>query len=303
MGIKPWRQIQPGFDPQIIGAIMSSYFGGRAEIHRRREIIQTLYTDFASMYPTVCTLMGLWRFVIASGMTHEDATADAQAFLDQATVADLRKSETWRELQVLVQVLPDADIFPVRARYGSEPIATIGLNYLSADQPLWFTLADCLASKLLSGKSPNVTKAIRFRPLEPQANLRPVAINGNKTYQVHPKHDDFYKRVIDLRRSVQARQKTRKSEGADEAELKQLKSEQLALKILANATSYGIFIELNVDDPDDAEKSDSNPRFGGLADCKQRQAREPRRFLSSALGNFDNRRSATDACRHRATAH
>ena len=112
MGIKPWREIQPDFDPAIIGAIMSSYFGGRAEIYRRREIVQTLYTDFTSMYPTVCTLMGLWRFVIASGMTHEDATADAQAFLDRATVADLKRSETWRELCVIVQVVPDADIFP-----------------------------------------------------------------------------------------------------------------------------------------------------------------------------------------------
>src|SRR5271167_138440 len=149
MGIAPWRQVQPDFDPEIIGAIMSSYFGGRAEVHRRREIVQTLYTDFTSMYPTVCSLLGLWRFVIALGMTHEDATADAQAFLDRATVANLKRSETWRELLVLVQVVPDADIFPVRARYGSEPIATIGLNYLSAHQPLWFTLADCLASKLL----------------------------------------------------------------------------------------------------------------------------------------------------------
>ena len=109
MGIKPWREVQPDFDPEIIGAIMSSYFGGRAEIHRRREIVQTLYCDFASMYPTVCTLMGLWRFVIASGMTHEDATGDAQAFLDRVTVADLKRSETWSELPVLVQVRPEAD--------------------------------------------------------------------------------------------------------------------------------------------------------------------------------------------------
>ena len=60
-----------------------------------------------------------------------------------------------------------------------------------------------------------------------------------------------YKRVIDLRRSVQANQTSRKKEGADEAQVKRLESEQLALKILANATSYGIFIELNVDDPDE----------------------------------------------------
>src|SRR5208337_4898915 len=194
--------------------------------------------------------------------------------------------ETWRELQVLVQDLPDADIFPVRARYGSEPIATIGLNYLSGDQPLWFTLTDCLASKLLSGKSPKVTKAIRFRPLEPQANLRPVAINGNKLYQVHPKHDDFYKRVIDLRRSVKARQKARGSEGADEAELKRLESEQLALKILANATSYGIFIELNVDDPDEVESPIQIHASAGSRIANSAKRENPGDFFHPLLGTL-----------------
>ncbi len=201
-GIKPWRQTQPDFDPEIIGAIMSSYFGGRARNSSPSGNRPNALLDFASMYPTVCTLMGLLHFVIASGMAHEDATADAQAFLDRTTVADLARRETWSQLHVLVQVLPDTDIFPVRSRYGSEPIATIGLNYLSADQALWFTLADCMASKLLTGKSPKVTKAIRFRPLEPQAALRPIAISGNERYRVHPTHDDFYKRVIDLRRSL-----------------------------------------------------------------------------------------------------
>jgi hypothetical protein len=95
--------------------------------------------------------------------------------------------------------------------------------------------------------------------LEPQPALRPVAVNGNKDYWVDPITEDFYKRVIDLRRSVQARQKARAGEGADEAELKRLESEQLALKILANATSYGIFIELNVDEPDDADTCSCRP--------------------------------------------
>jgi hypothetical protein len=65
MGVQPWREAQTGFDPATLGAIMSSYFGGRAEVHIRRTIVPTLYCDFASMYPTVCTLMGLWWFVIA----------------------------------------------------------------------------------------------------------------------------------------------------------------------------------------------------------------------------------------------
>jgi hypothetical protein len=48
--------------PATLGAIMSSYFGGRAEVHIRRAIVPTVYCDFASMYPTVCTLMSLWRW-------------------------------------------------------------------------------------------------------------------------------------------------------------------------------------------------------------------------------------------------
>ena len=81
MNIRPWRLVQRDFPNDILGAIMSSYFGGRAEVHRRREVVRTLYCDFASMYPTVCTLQRLWRFVIATGVDWADATAEAQTFL------------------------------------------------------------------------------------------------------------------------------------------------------------------------------------------------------------------------------
>ena len=128
------------------------------------------------MYPTVCTLMGLWRFVIAQGVNEEDATAETQAFLDSVQLDDLQDAATWKKMTTLVQVEPEADIFPVRARYAprikaeskSGDMPTIGVNYLSADRPLWFTLADCVASKLLTGKAPKVVRAIRFTPKPPQ---------------------------------------------------------------------------------------------------------------------------------------
>jgi hypothetical protein len=50
MGVRPWRELQPNFPNALIGAIMSSYFGGRAEVHLRREVRQVLYCDFLSMY-------------------------------------------------------------------------------------------------------------------------------------------------------------------------------------------------------------------------------------------------------------
>lgn len=46
---------------------IGTYFGGRS-VRIRRQTRQVILCDFLSMYPTVCTLMGLWRFVIAEGM-------------------------------------------------------------------------------------------------------------------------------------------------------------------------------------------------------------------------------------------
>ena len=80
----------------------------------------------------------------------------------------------------------------------------IGVNYLSADRPLWFTLADCVASKLLTGKAPKVVRAMRFTAKPPQPGLRAVAIAGKPRFRVDPYKDDFYKRVIELRRRVKA---------------------------------------------------------------------------------------------------
>ena len=259
MSVRPWREVQSDFDPATLGAIMSSYFGGRAEVHIRRTIVPTLYCDFASMYPTVCTLMGLWWFVIAQGVTEEDATVETQTFLDDVQLSDLQNPESWKRLTTLVQVLPEADIFPVRARYAtrikeqtkSADMPTIGVNYLSSERPLWFTLADCVASKLIVGKAPTIVRAIRFAPKPPQAGLRSLKIAGHAEYAVDPYKDDFYKRVIELRRRVKAEHKKAERRDKNSQEVKNLDMNQLALKILANATSYGIFIELNVEDADD----------------------------------------------------
>lgn len=237
---------------------MSSYFGGRAEVHIRRTIVPTLYCDFASMYPTVCTLMGLWRFVIAQGVDEGDAIAETQAFLDDVKLGDLQDPSSWERLTTLVQVKPEEDIFPVRTRYAthikqrtkSADMPTIGVSFLSFERPLWFTLADCVASKLLVRKAPKVVRAIRFAPKPPQDGLRSLKIAGHTEYAVDPYKDDFYKRVIELRRRVKAELKEAKQRNPVGQEAKNLDMDQLALKILANATSYGIFIELNIEDAD-----------------------------------------------------
>ena len=133
MNIRPWRDLQPDFPDYLIGIILSAYFGGRSEVHHRRIISEVRYCDFLSMYPTVCTLMGLWRFVIASGVTWWDSTAETTAFLETVNFGELNNPNCWPELTTLVQVAPNKDVLPVRANYGGDHQSTIGLNYLTSE--------------------------------------------------------------------------------------------------------------------------------------------------------------------------
>jgi hypothetical protein len=128
--------------------------------------------------------MGLWQFVIAKEIRWRDSTEDATRFLSDVALADLRDPATWPRLTTLVQIAPDDDVVPVRAPYMGEQQATIGVNYLHSGEPLWFTIADCIASKILTGKTARVLKAVSFEPGPQQEGLTPIRITGDPDYEV-----------------------------------------------------------------------------------------------------------------------
>lgn len=92
----------------------------------------------------------------------------------------------------------------MRAQYDCKAY-TIGLNYLSSKQRLWYTLADAIASKLLTGKTPEILEAITFSPKAPQQGLKAIFIAGNRNYRIDPETSEFFKRIIDLRSTVKDR--------------------------------------------------------------------------------------------------
>jgi len=142
------------------------------------------------------------------------------------------------------------------------------LNYLTAESSLWFTLADCVVSKLLTGKIPKFEKAITYSLGKRQEDLKPIKILGLDDYAIDPNSDDPFIRLIDLR---------------DEAKAKGDSIEK-TLKIIANSTSYGIFIEIN---RDDAPKSEKLHVFGPNGDCIEKDSKaieEPGRFFHPLLG-------------------
>ena len=138
--------------------------------------------DFLSMYHHGMHPDGPVVVRRGRGMAGASAAARTQggAAGEDITVDDLRRQEIWRELTILVRVRPDADVFPVGNDYDGKGQPTIGANCLSANKGgLWFTLADCIASKLHTGKAPVVLEALRFQPGPLQVDLREIDLPGD----------------------------------------------------------------------------------------------------------------------------
>jgi hypothetical protein len=267
MGIKPLLGCNPSFPRERFGEIFCAYYGGRAEVRIRREVREVLYCDFKSMYPTVNALMGLWEFVIANGMTVHETTDETQSFLETIQLEDLQKPATWRKLRTLVRLIAQDDVLPVRCKYDDQSV-TIGLNHLTTSEPLWYTLADCIVSKLLTGRCPRIDKAKTYRPGPAQEGLKPTKILGLEEFAIDPTTDDFFTLLVDLRDKAKA---------AGNAAEK-------ALKIIANSTSYGIFIEVNRDDASKAEPLSVCGPNGERLNIVTKCIEDPGRYFNPLLG-------------------
>lgn len=112
-------------DPDRTARSLHSYFGGRTEVRIRRKPVRIVQTDFLSMYPTACTLMGLWRFVIAGTIIERDSTDEIRALLASTQPDDWREQAAWRSLTTLVRVRCAEDKVPVRTYYQGEQHASI----------------------------------------------------------------------------------------------------------------------------------------------------------------------------------
>jgi hypothetical protein len=112
--------------------------------------------------------------------------------------------------------------------------SNIGINPLTSKEPIWYAGPDLVAATLLTGRPPTILSAIKLEPSGQQTGLTSVSLRG--MIEIDPARDDFFKVVIEARARVRSDQSLPKKE-----------REALAyfLKILANAGSYGLFVEVN----------------------------------------------------------
>ena len=240
MGIAPILERQWRFPKRYLGYAQSAFFGGRTSAHIRKVPVPVVYTDFLSMYPTVNALMGLWNYVIAEEIAVvPDCAGEIERFLKQITPELLFDPTTWSKLRAFVRVIPDGDVLPTRARYSRESNDyQVGLNHLHAisndpQHGLWFALPDLVASVILTGRIPKMVDAFRILPKGQLRGLRPVELRGAVT--IDPRRQDFFRTVIEERKRL-----------ASNISLSAEERDRLdkSLKVLANATTYGIFAEM-----------------------------------------------------------
>ncbi|NPE29446.1 hypothetical protein HNV12_16100 [Methanococcoides sp. SA1] len=243
LGIKPFLDLNPDFPSEIIGNIMTSYYGGRCECKIRKVPVKVTTLDFTSMYPTVTMVMDLWKFMIAESLETEDVTEEIKDMLSKLNLPYLQNKGNWKDFVVMVKLQSEGDILPVRMDYkGSNTGYNVGVNYLTSDKDLWYALPDVIASVILTGKVPKIVEAIRYIPKGIQKGLRKSQILG---IDIDPAKDNLVQVLVEERQNIKLQMKDISKE---KPEYQQLKSRAQAIKILVNAMSYGIFIELNPED-------------------------------------------------------
>src|SRR5215469_2892221 len=195
------------------------------------------------MYPTVNRLMDLWSFVIK---LVEHCEAEIHDFLTKLIRTELFKPATWKQLTGFVQIIPDGDSLPVRAKYSRESNDwQVGIAHFYGDEnnAPWYSLPDVVVSVLETGRVPNIVNAFRIVPNGILPGLTPLKLRG--VIEVDPRSRDLFQVVIEERKRLGSRN------DLSPAEKKRLDK---ALKVLANSTSYGIYAEMNRQESDQDSK-------------------------------------------------
>lgn len=242
LGIFTFRELNPDIEDEELGFQMGALYAGRVEAAYRHIPVKCEVLDFTSMYPSVVVLTGLWEFMISSGYEKVEATEEIKAFIDQIKMEDFQNPETWKNLIGVVKIRPNNDFLPTRTGYDDNSgEKTVAIQNVSSKHILPYHLMDVIASKIITGKTPEIIEGFYYKPKKPQVTLRPTTVLG---FEIDPLKDNLYKFLVEKRAELKNIAKTLED---DDPEKANLLAKAQALKIISNGTSYGIYIEENTE--------------------------------------------------------
>ncbi len=265
----------------VMAAVLETYYGGRTETKVRRIPIPGTYVDFKSHYPTVFALMGMWSYVAAQEIYAADEDpSTVMRWLDDLTVDDLFQRDSWTKFNAIVQIQPDNDSLPTRAAYGDGRNFNVALTNRVGGPAQYWTLADTVASRLMTGRTPQILRVIRFRPGRQQEGLRSIEIAANRSYSIRPHDDDFVKSLVELRTELKdAADRARSSQAAT------LRATAEGLKIAANSVAYGIAIEINTVEHSKRPLVTVELPDGSSYQCRITRTEEPGRWFNPVVAS------------------
>jgi hypothetical protein len=225
----------PKLPPAITGRLMAAFYAGKVECRvRGREVQDVALLDFTSQYPSLFCLLGAEDYLTAGNLVPKDSTSEVRSLVENLTFEDLFRPETWRDPRMwsLCEVEPDGAILPIRSTYGGPAggAPTIGWNHVTTEEgvTLPYLVPDLVAARFLGGRVPRIVQATTFEPKGCQ-DVRPLSILGVEV----GRSDNLVQTLVETRI---LEKRTRK---------RGWRSRSDGLKMLANAGSYGIFVEVN----------------------------------------------------------
>jgi hypothetical protein len=276
---------------KLCGVAMEAMVGARAECGVRHQIREVVNKDFKSQYPTINIKLGLQSLLLAERVeTYEDECTAAgdwlkggkdAAFLKSVSILDsddgkgapyvfgekalLGKdkedsNKVWRQLLGFALVDPAGTILPLRTAFQDDAdkddgkaSINVGMAEIEHGPAIWVTYLDVLASKFLTGKMPRLLRTMRMIPVGRQPNLTKISFFGDPAYEIDLTQPDvdIFKRILEMRDEIKAKMSDL-AKGS--SEYNRLNAMQLALKLIANSTSYGVFVQFDVDEREKATK-------------------------------------------------
>jgi len=250
MGVTPPLERWLDFPRDALGIAQSAFYGGRTSVRIRKAFVPVQYLDFLSDYPTVNALLGNIETLRAADVTWDGCTAEAQGLIATLDPETLFDPKTWPMLNFFAEIVLDGSgVFPVRAAYDDAETGDrlIGMVRATSNAPAWYHGCDLAASIAMTNERPTILRAYRVVPkrnangtIKTVPGLRAVDFAGYAT--IDPALEDVFARVIEQRQAAK-RDETLSSE-----ERKRLDK---GLKVIANATAYGIYAEVNAQDEGD----------------------------------------------------
>jgi hypothetical protein len=256
LGVVPFAQAHPNFDYKIAGIFAEGYSGGRSNLDCRHQVRQCVYVDGKSEYPSANGLMDNQSLLLAESIDVKWDDPETKAFLESLDIHKLLMRETWPRLKGMAFIEPDSEILQIRANFdsGNPTVSNVGTVKVRSGPPIWISFPDLAYSLLMTGKCPTILKTVELIPIGRRAT-HPLNIMGDPDYRIDLSLEggqDLFVRPIDLRTKLKKQIKGI----SDPQERDRLKGIETFLKEVANSCSYGILIEMILDESSETQEID-----------------------------------------------